>query len=44
MNAAGRAAGTFGAFTRYVVRRFIADGCFSGAGALSYTTLVSLVR
>jgi membrane protein len=31
------------AFTVYVVRRFIADGCLMGAGALSYTTLVSLV-
>src|SRR5690349_23559477 len=30
-------------FTAYVVRRFIADGCLMGAGALSYTTLVSLV-
>jgi membrane protein len=31
------------AFTVHVARRFIADGCLMGAGALSYTTLVSLV-
>jgi membrane protein len=41
--AAARAATTLAAFGGYVVRRFIADGCFSGAGALSYTTLVSFV-
>jgi membrane protein len=36
-------AATLAAFTRYTVARFIADGCLTGAGALSYTTLVSLV-
>jgi membrane protein len=30
-------------FVRHVVRRFIEDGCFAAAGALSYTTLVSIV-
>jgi membrane protein len=30
-------------FLRYVIARFVADGCMSAAGALSYTTLVSLV-
>ncbi|HLZ64739.1 MAG TPA: YihY family inner membrane protein [Aliidongia sp.] len=30
-------------FTQHVVRRFIEDGCFAAAGALSYTTLVSIV-
>jgi membrane protein len=30
-------------FGHYVLRRFWADGCLTGAGALSYTTLVSLV-
>lgn len=30
-------------FVHYSVARFIADGCLSAAGALSYTTLVSLV-
>lgn len=30
-------------FIAYTIRRFIADGCLMGAGALSYTTLVSLV-
>jgi membrane protein len=38
----GRAA-TAGAFALYSLRRFFADGCFAAAGALSYTTLVSLV-
>jgi len=36
-------AATFVAFAMYSLRRFIADGCFSASGALSYTTLVSLV-
>ncbi|HVC56313.1 MAG TPA: YihY family inner membrane protein [Stellaceae bacterium] len=31
------------AFCRYVLRRFNRDGCFAASGALSYTTLVSLV-
>jgi membrane protein len=31
------------AFARYVVTRFNRDGCFAASGALSYTTLVSLV-
>jgi membrane protein len=38
-----RSGATVAAFTRYTVARFIADGCLTGAGALSYTTLVSLV-
>ncbi len=36
-------AATSGAFTLYTLRRFNADGCFAASGALSYTTLVSLV-
>jgi membrane protein len=31
------------AFTRYSIGRFVADGCLTGAGALSYTTLIALV-
>jgi membrane protein len=31
------------AFAIYSLRRFNADGCFAASGALSYTTLVSLV-
>src|SRR6267142_28162 len=31
------------AFALYAVRRFNVDGCFAASGALSYTTLVSLV-
>jgi membrane protein len=38
-----RAAAAAGGFALYVLRRFNADGCFAAAGALSYTTLVSLV-
>src|ERR1700749_5238072 len=34
---------TLAAFAKYSLRRFLADGCFSASGALSYTTLVSLV-
>ena len=34
---------TLTAFLKYSLRRFLADGCFSASGALSYTTLVSLV-
>ncbi|MDB5361850.1 MAG: rane protein [Rhodospirillales bacterium] len=30
-------------FVRHVIKRFIEDGCFAAAGALSYTTLVSIV-
>jgi len=30
-------------FVRHVFTRFIEDGCFAAAGALSYTTLVSIV-
>lgn len=30
-------------FCRYVLHRFNRDGCFAASGALSYTTLVSLV-
>ena len=32
-----------GTFCRYVLHRFSRDGCFAASGALSYTTLVSLV-
>jgi membrane protein len=32
-----------GTFALYAARRFSRDGCFAAAGALSYTTLVSLV-
>jgi len=31
------------AFGGYVLKRFWTDGCLTGAGALSYTTLISLV-
>src|SRR6516225_6425613 len=34
---------TLAAFAAYSLRRFLADGCFAASGALSYTTLVSLV-
>src|SRR6202047_3210430 len=34
---------TLAAFAMYSLRRFLADGCFAASGALSYTTLVSLV-
>jgi membrane protein len=34
---------TAAAFAMYSLRRFNADGCFAASGALSYTTLVSLV-
>jgi membrane protein len=34
---------TLAAFAMYSLRRFNADGCFAASGALSYTTLVSLV-
>jgi len=34
---------TLAAFAMYSLRRFGADGCFAASGALSYTTLVSLV-
>jgi membrane protein len=33
----------FGRFLYYVLRRYNDDGCLAAAGALSYTTLVSLV-
>jgi membrane protein len=36
-------AATLAAFAMYSLRRFNADGCFAASGALSYTTLVSLV-
>jgi membrane protein len=36
-------AATCAAFAMYSLRRFNADGCFAASGALSYTTLVSLV-
>src|SRR3984893_19217742 len=32
-----------GMFSRYALPRFSRDGCFAASGALSYTTLVSLV-
>src|SRR5437667_11652632 len=32
-----------GTFSLYAVHRFSRDGCFAASGALSYTTLVSLV-
>jgi membrane protein len=38
-----QARSTLTAFAKYSLRRFLADGCFSASGALSYTTLVSLV-
>jgi membrane protein len=34
---------TLAAFAMYSLHRFLADGCFAASGALSYTTLVSLV-
>ena len=34
---------TAAAFALYSLRRFNADGCFAASGALSYTTLISLV-
>ncbi|HYM01533.1 MAG TPA: YihY family inner membrane protein [Stellaceae bacterium] len=34
---------TLSAFTAYCGRRFVQDGCFTGAGALSYTGLVALI-
>jgi membrane protein len=40
---AGQTVRTSLAFALYALRRFVADGCFAGSGALSYTTLVSLV-
>jgi membrane protein len=41
--AARSALGTVVAFVHYSIRRFVADGCLTGAGALSYMTLVALV-
>jgi membrane protein len=38
-----RAIAASGGFALYALRRFNADGCFAASGALSYTTLVSLV-
>src|ERR1700756_3899407 len=38
-----RMCATLAAFAAYSLRRFLADGCFAASGALSYTTLVSLV-
>lgn len=35
--------GIIASFVRYAVIRFVAQGCLTGAGALAYTTLVSLV-
>lgn len=34
---------TLWAFARYTIVRFVVDGCLTGAGALSYTSLVALV-
>jgi membrane protein len=39
----GQLLATSGAFARYSLHRFLADGCFAASGALSYTALVSLV-
>ncbi len=36
-------AATLRHFTGYAVRRFAGDGCFTGAGALAYMTLVAMV-
>jgi membrane protein len=41
--AVGRWVTDFGHFSAYVFRRFFRDGCLMGAGALSYTALVSFV-
>ncbi len=41
--AATHAGATVAAFSWHCVTRFIGDGCLTSAGALSYTTLVSLV-
>jgi membrane protein len=38
-----RIAATTAAFIAYSLRRFNADGCFAASGAMSYTSLVSLV-
>lgn len=38
-----RALGSVVTFSLYVLHRFNRDGCFAASGALSYTTLVSLV-
>jgi membrane protein len=38
-----RRLGDLGAFAMYSAHRFVADGCFAAAGALSYAMLVSLV-
>ncbi len=34
---------TLAGFIRYTIATFVGDGCLTGAGALSYTTLVALV-
>jgi membrane protein len=34
---------TLAAFIRYTIATFVGDGCLTGAGALSYTTLIALV-
>jgi membrane protein len=34
---------TLAAFTSHAIRRFVYDGCLTGAGALAYTTLVALI-
>jgi membrane protein len=43
IRAAIEGAATLRHFTRYAVGRFAGDGCFTGAGALAYMTLVALV-
>ena len=43
VRAASRWLRRFGRFVYHVLRRYQEDGCFAAAGALSYTTLVSLV-
>jgi membrane protein len=34
---------TLAAFIRYTIATFVGDGCLTGAGALSYTSLIALV-
>jgi uncharacterized BrkB/YihY/UPF0761 family membrane protein len=38
-----RGLGSIATFSLYALHRFNQDGCFAASGALSYTTLVSLV-
>src|SRR5438132_14066429 len=43
INALRRRLAPAGTFSLYALHRFNRDGCFAASGALSYTTLVSLV-